>query len=84
MKSKGGDDVMEKEKLYNIHDEYVELAFDMESMFSVVKLYEEIYLNKEKNEYQDMIRVIKLLTDSVKNKVDRLNNEFEEIIEGRR
>lgn len=72
--------MIDKEKLYEIQDEYVELAFDIESMLSMVKVFEDNYLDREKNEFQDTIRVIKVVSESIKNKINKLNSKFDGII----
>lgn len=70
--------MIEKRKLSDIHDNYVEVAYDIECMVSMVKMYEEHYIHGEKNEFQDTIRVIKIMSDSIRDKIDRLNSEFED------
>lgn len=72
--------MINKEQLYEIQDEYVELAFDIESMLSMVKQYEENYLDREKNEFQDTIRVIKIVAESIEGKITKLNSKFDGIM----
>ena len=74
--------MIKKERLYDIQDEYVEVAFDIESMVSMVKLYEDHYLDKEKNEFQDTIRVIKVVSESILKKMNKLNSKLDEIMIG--
>lgn len=74
--------MIEKEKFYDIQDEYVEVAFDIESLFSMVQLYEDHYLDREKNEFQDTMRVIKVVVESIQNKMNKLNSKFDGIMTG--
>lgn len=71
-----------KEKLYNLMDEYVDIGYEIECMIDMLEMYEKHYLNMEKNEFQEKLRVIKIVAKSIGERMSKKNSELDTIVIG--